>query len=129
MSIFYDNLPFPLFIGITVIVPILILLYFHKKKSEYPTTFLVGMVFLCLTAFSAAVVRVFIEYRLYEKYLHWFGAIPIPFVLFTIPFIMVGAYQKVKHDEVQRKKILLFSLIQLLIILFIVFLAIFKPWE
>ncbi|GEM_PF-4780206 len=129
MSIFYDNLPFPLFLAITVIVPLLILLYFHKRKSEYPTTFLIGIVFLCISAFSAGVIRVFIEFQLYESYSRWFGAIPIPFILLTIQFIMVGAYQKVKENEVKRRKILFFSFILFLIILFIVFLAIFKPWE
>lgn len=129
MSIFYDNLPFPLFIGISVIIPIFILLYFYKRKSEYPVTFLIGIVCLCFTAFSATVVRVFTEFQLYEDYSSWFGAIPIPFILLTIFFVLVGAYQKVKHDEIQRKKVLIISCIQFLIILFVVFLAVFKPWK
>lgn len=77
MSNFYENLTFPLFIGITFVVPVLILLYFYKKKSEYPTVFIIGMVLLCLTSFAAGIVRVLREFRLYKEY-HLIGALPIP---------------------------------------------------
>jgi Na+/H+ antiporter NhaD/arsenite permease-like protein len=129
MNIFYENLPFPIFIGITFVVPVLILFYFYKKKSDYPTVFLIGMIFLCLTAFAAGIVRVLREFQMYNKYAHLFGAIPIPFIILTIPFIMVGAYQKVKDNEGKRRKILFFSLILFFIVLFFVLLSIFKPWE
>lgn len=129
MSIFYDNLPLPLFLGITFLVPILICMHFYKERSKYPFAALIGIVFLCLTAFSAGMVRIFEEFKLFQQYSHWFGAIPIPFILGAIPLILVGAYQKVKHDEVKRKTILFLAMIQLVIFLFIVFLSIFKPWE
>jgi len=129
MSTFYDNLPLPIFLALTFLVPILILMYFYSKRDENPYTFLIGMLFLCLTGFSAGVVRIFIEFKIFEESLHWFGAIPIPFILMTAFFVLVGAYKKSKDDEEKRRKIIYLSIIQLCIVLFIVLLGIFKPWE
>lgn len=128
MKLFYDSLPLPLFFVITFIIPVYIFIYFYRKKKEYPnsTIFLLGIIFLCLIGISTGVMRVFIEYGLFIKYDEWFGAIPIPFIILAVPFILTAEYQKVKHDNIKRKRILLISLGLLLIFIYILMLTIFK---
>ena len=126
MKIFYDSLPFPIFLSVTFIVPLLVFIHFLKRKDNYPFVALIGIAFLCLSGFSAGAVRIFSDYNLLEEYSDWYGALPIPFVLLTIPFILVGAYQKVKNDKKKRIQILFVSIGLFVIILYIALLGIFK---
>ncbi len=129
MSIFYNNLPLPIFLAITFIIPVAVLVYFYKHNHEYPFLFLVGMTFGSLSAVSTGIVRFSQEFRLFEEYSNWLGVLPIPFVILTIPLILAGAYQKVKHDEIKRKQIMFISLMQLICILTVIAIVVLKKLE
>lgn len=121
MSSFYNNLPFPLYLGLTFLVPIFIMLHFFKNKSRYPSASLIGMIFLSFTGFSAGSVRIFEKYQLFDEYSNWFGAIPAPFILLTMLFLCIGLFQKGKHDPVIRKKAMIISILLTISVLFVVY--------
>lgn len=102
MSIIYDNLSLPEFLIITVVIPILLIIYFWIKRAEYPKTFLIGILCICLMGFSVGFIRIFKENGVFTEYSHLFGAIPIPLVLLSALFIFIGAYQKVKFNDYFR---------------------------
>lgn len=125
MYILYDNLPLPVFLVVSFLIPIAVLIYFIRHKVNYPFTALIGIAMLCLSSLSAGLVRVLRDYNLFLSS-KWLGALPIPFVFGTMVFIWIGAYQKNKENEMMRKKVLLFSFLQLLFVLVILTIVLMK---
>lgn len=126
LNTFYSNLPSPIYYTITFFVPIVIVIYFLKYRHKYNRPSIIGVLFTCLTGFSAGLIRLMNEYQLFNKFSQWLGTIPIAFILIAIPFILVGGYQNSKGNTVKQKKVILIGLGLLIIILYTVLLVIFK---
>lgn len=129
MSIFYNSLPLPVYLFITFIIPIMLVIYILRNRKEYPLTMVLGIVFLSLSAFSAGIIRVFSELNIVGEFVDALKSLPIPLVLLTIVFVLIGAYRKVRHDEVKRRKILIISLLQVFIILSVGLVILIKTLE
>lgn len=119
MSTLYDNLPLPVFLAISFLIPISLIIYFWINRNLYPNAMLIGILFVCLTGLSSGFIRLF-------KYLYWTQVVPASFALIAGQFIFIGAYQKAKGNEEKRKHVLFLMICFWLIILVVVLIIVLK---
>jgi uncharacterized membrane protein YfcA len=125
LNTFYESLSLPVYLLLTIGGSLAFAVYFLRKTNEYPKIFILGTIFVALSAFTAGIVRILREFDIAEKYSNYFGATPIPFVLGSFVFIFIGAYQKVKYDERKKRQVILLSIALAVIVLFVVCLSVF----
>ncbi|WP_141136884.1 hypothetical protein [Paenibacillus herberti] len=125
MNTFYESMPLPIYLLLTIGGSFAIGIYFLRRTYEYPTTLIFGTTFLALSSLIAGIVRILKEFNIDGKYSIYLGLAPMPFVLGSILFICIGSYQKVKHDESKRRVVLFVSIGLALIVLYVTLLTIF----
>lgn len=121
MSLIYNNLPLPLYLLLTIVLPTLSCVVFFKMKKQRKSLFFsAGFVCICLIGYLSAYIRI-------AEHFDWQSDILIylPHVLILILGIMfiliaIGAYQLSENNKEMKKIVLITSSVLLVSILFFI---------
>ncbi|MDQ0888942.1 glucan phosphoethanolaminetransferase (alkaline phosphatase superfamily) [Paenibacillus sp. V4I9] len=106
MTNFYNNLPSPIYLLISLVLGFFMLQYFLRNMKRYTVTLSIGMVFVSCTAILAGVVRIFhlLDIKWHIKLIE-----QLPLYGFVgLPLICIGAFLKTK-DEPENREMALFG--------------------
>ena len=125
----YERLPLPMYLVISLGVSLALFLYFLKNIHKYPKTFLIGMILLIYTSFSAGLIRLILVYEIVSPpIIEILRVLPLPGLL-GFPLICVGSYIKVKDEPLKKRIVVITSLCMLLMALLVILVVIMKMLE
>lgn len=105
MTNFYNNLPSPIYLLISLVLGIFMLEYFLRNMKRYTVTLSIGMVFVSCSAILSGVVRIFhlLDIKWHIKLIE---QLPL-YGFIGLPLICIGAFIKTKSEPENRKMSLL----------------------
>ncbi|WP_147304200.1 hypothetical protein [Cohnella lupini] len=105
MTSFYNTLPWPLYLLITIGLGAFLVQYFSRKMTEYTIPLCIGVILMSCSSIFAGIVRI-----LYLLDLTWhiklIESLPL-FGLIGLPLIFVGGILRTKVEPEKRRIILL----------------------
>ncbi|MFD2115636.1 hypothetical protein [Paenibacillus yanchengensis] len=111
MNTFYNSLSDPIYYTITLILPLICIIYIYKIRKRFLKLTLLGFLFGTISAIIAGLVRVISRLELFSYYSDWFGALPLPFLLLTFIFFIIGGFQSTKQNQEKRSRVILGTLL------------------
>jgi hypothetical protein len=106
MITFYNNLPWPIYLLVSIVLGVFLIQYFLRNSKKYTLTVSIGMILISCSAILAGVVRIFHLLDL-NWHLKLIELLPFPGIIFGVPLVCVGAYLKTKNDPKNRKQALI----------------------
>ncbi|MBW5445150.1 hypothetical protein GE107_03610 [Cohnella sp. CFH 77786] len=122
MLSFYANIPWPMYLILSIGVPIPILIYIIKNRCKYPGSFTIALLMTSYSSVSAGLIKIDV---VSNGQLHLPTWLPLP-GLAGLPLFLVAAFQSTKDNPEKRRIVIICAVVFIVALLMIAFVVISK---
>lgn len=120
LNSFFANVSWPLYLILSIGVPIPVLIHVVRKRNRYPVEFMMGMFMISYSSVMAGLVKIDEIRNGQLQIADW---LPLPGLL-GLPLILVAAYKKTRDDTEKRRYVVRLIIMLSVVILFAGFIVI-----
>ncbi|WP_258202062.1 hypothetical protein [Paenibacillus endoradicis] len=102
MSTIFNNIPLPIYLVFSFVLPLIFMVFFYRVRRKYPFTLSISIVLGMLLCMLVSFIRVATELGAFTEQLDYFKKTMFYILPITLLLLIVAAFQKTINDPRNR---------------------------